>query len=47
MTKKTKKFFTAEEIKKMVLKEKKLPATTHSSCRYPIGYHKRKEIKYK
>lgn len=54
MTKKLKKFFSAEEIRQMVLEEKKLPATTNSSCddfivkdRNPIGSHKKGKIKYK
>ncbi len=53
MKKKNPKFYSAEEIKKMVLEEKKLPSTTSSSCddfivksRYPIGSHKRKKVKF-
>lgn len=54
MTKKSKKFFSAEEIKKMVLEEKKMPATTNSTCddfivqdRNPIGSHKKEKFRYK
>ena len=52
--KKKPKFYTAEEIRRTVLQEKRLPAITGNSCDYfivksrnPIGSLKCKNIKYK
>ena len=52
--KKKPKFYTAEEIRRMVLQEKRLPAITGNGCddfivksRNPIGSRKDKNIKYK